>query len=110
MGFLADDGTFDPNDNIQRIIELGGVVQRASANGGFTFSLKRSGNYNAILISSHLKHTNATQLLPEIVNYLKKFFRGPIVLIKDYCVEKEEYNITKGTQFINKTFEPELRP
>jgi hypothetical protein len=106
IGFRADNGTFDPNnDNVQRIIELGGIVQRAGANGGFAFTLKNSGNYNAILISSHLKRTNATQLPPEIVNYLRKFFRDPIELIKDYRIEKEEYNITNGTQFINQTFE-----
>jgi hypothetical protein len=105
-GLRVDDGAFEPNkDNVQRIIELGGIVQRTGANGGFAFSLKSGGAYNAIMISSHLKRTDATQLPPEVVNYLKKFFRNPTELFKDYRVEKEEYNITNGTQIIHKTFE-----
>ncbi|MDR1289773.1 MAG: hypothetical protein LBK06_01080 [Planctomycetaceae bacterium] len=105
-GLRVDDGAFEPNkDNVQRIMELGGIVQRTGANGGFNFSLKSGGTYNMIMISSHLKRTDATQLPPEVVNYLKKFFRNPIELVKDYRVEKEEYNINNGTQIIHKTFE-----
>ncbi|MDR0392345.1 MAG: hypothetical protein LBH59_10595 [Planctomycetaceae bacterium] len=105
-GFRADEGTFDPNnDNIQRIVELGGIVQRTGIDGGFKFSLKSKGKYVAIMISSHAKRTNATQLPPEVVNYLKKFFQNPIELISDFRVEKEEYNINTGIQIIHKTFE-----
>jgi hypothetical protein len=105
-GFRADEGTFDPNnDNIQRIVELGGIVQRTGIDGGFKFSLKSEGKYVAIMISSHAKRTNATQLPPEVVNYLKKFFQNPTELISDFRVEKEEYNINTGIQIIHKTFE-----
>jgi hypothetical protein len=105
-GFRAANGTLDPNnDNVQRITELGGIVQRTGAGGEFKFSLKSEGNYVAIMISSHVKRTNVTQLPPEIINYLKKFFRNPAGLIDDFRVEKDEYNIKGGTQIIHKTFE-----
>jgi hypothetical protein len=105
-GLRADDGIFDPNnDNIQRITELGGIVQRTGADGGFNFTLKSSGKYVAIMISSHAKRTNATQLPPEIINYLTKFFKNPTNLPADFRIEKDEYNINNGTQIIHKTFE-----
>jgi hypothetical protein len=105
-GLRTDNGIFDPNnDNVQRIIELGGAVQRTDANGKFAFPLKTSGDYIAIMISSNVQRTTVTQLSPEIINYLKKFFKNPEKLIDKFRVEKEEYNINKGTQIIHKTFE-----
>ncbi|MDR1923356.1 MAG: hypothetical protein LBQ66_03185 [Planctomycetaceae bacterium] len=105
-GLRADEGNFDPNsDNIHRIMELGGVVQRTGADGKFEFELKSEGSYMVIMVSSHLRRTNATQLPPTIIDELKKIFQNPSDLFSDFCVDKDEYNISQGTQFVNKTFE-----
>ena len=64
------------NDTVQIIHEMGGMYERADANGMFTLQYQEGVQYFVLLISAHQKRTGG-EMKPSLMQELRRYFRDP---------------------------------
>ena len=100
---LRPEDTLD-NGTVQLIHELGGIYERADANGAFTLQHREGIRYFVVLVSAHLKGTDGA-VKPSAIQELRRYFHDPELFGK-YCLKTDEYEWQGGKHSLGRhTFE-----
>jgi hypothetical protein len=91
-------------DTIHRIRELGGMYERADANGTFTLQYHVGVRYVVMLISAHQMRSGGI-LKPSVLQELRRYFQNPEVL-SEHCLHVDEYDWSDYS--LRHTFESEV--
>jgi hypothetical protein len=91
------------NDAKQLISELGGMYERADANGSYTIEYKAGVHYILILISAHQKPPGEG-LKPSDGQILHRYFSDS-KLLGEFCLNIDEYEWSGGKHSLRHTFE-----
>jgi hypothetical protein len=81
------------NDTVQLIHELGGMYERADANGVVTLLYREGVRYLVVFISAHQIHTNGV-VKPSVLKDLRQYFHNP-ELFSENCLIAEEYDLSQ---------------
>ena len=88
-------------DTVQIIHEMGGMYERADANGTFAFPYKEGERYFVILISAHQRRTGG-EMKPSVEQELRRYFRDPDQFGEGYMsIDEHEW----GKPTLRYTFE-----
>jgi hypothetical protein len=92
------------NDTVQLIHELGGIYERADANGSFTLAYREGIRYFVVLLSAHQTRADGV-VKPSTLQELRRYFRDP-ELLGEHCLRADEYEWSGGTHSLGRhTFE-----